>query len=107
MDANIQEDTQSQVHSTVSASQDQLLNSMTTLLDTRLDSRDIQISKQNALMNNTTTTRKCFSQMREVNAEIEGSNLSLANINNAKKKDYRRYGFDQKPTKPHETGRFV
>jgi hypothetical protein len=37
MDANIQEAIQSQVHGVASASQEQLLNSLTTLLDTRLD----------------------------------------------------------------------
>jgi hypothetical protein len=110
MDANIHEAIQSQVHSTVSASQDLLLNSVTTLLDTRLDGfqRKIQETQktmsENQLvqidetMTDTYTFRKIcideqpkhsqkvFVEMREVNAEIIGENLSIANINNAKRK---------------------
>jgi hypothetical protein len=112
MDANIQEAIQSQVHSAVSASQYQLLNSLTTLLNTRLNgfqrkrqetqkaTSESQLGKITETMTETYKFRKrgndeqyihnqkVFVKMREVNAEIpvEGENISPANINSAKRK---------------------
>ncbi|VDI53418.1 Hypothetical predicted protein [Mytilus galloprovincialis] len=110
MDADIQQTIRAEVHNAVQNTQEQLLNNMTTLLESRLDGfqrriqenqkslSDTQIAKIDENMSDTYKFRKrgneeqykhnhkVFVKMREATTEMEADNMSQTNINNAKRK---------------------
>ncbi|CAC5413102.1 unnamed protein product [Mytilus coruscus] len=110
MDADIQQTIRAEVHNAVQNTQEQLLDNMTTLLESRLDGfqrriqenqkslSDTQIAKIDENMSDTYKFRKrgneeqykhnhkVFVKMREANTEMEADNISQTNINNAKRK---------------------
>ena len=111
MDAGIRDTIQAEVHNVVKNTQDQLLNSLTTLLDNRLEGfqkniqdsqkslSDTQLAKIDKSMSDTYKFRKrgneeqykhnqkVFIKMKEVNNQIETDNLSQENVNANKRKN--------------------
>ncbi|CAC5409079.1 unnamed protein product [Mytilus coruscus] len=110
MDADIQQTIRAEVHNAVQNTQEQLLDNMTTLLESRLDGfqrriqenqkslSDTQIAKIDDSLLDTYKFRKrgneeqykhnhkVFVKMREATTEMEADNISQTNINNAKRK---------------------
>ena len=110
MDAGMQDTIQAEVNNAVKNTQDQLLNSLTMLLDNRLEGfqkniqdsqksvSDTQLAKIDESMSDTYKfckrgneeqykhNQKVFIKMKEANNQIETDNLSQENVNATKRK---------------------
>lgn len=110
MDADIRETIQNEVQNAVKSTQDQLLNSLTSLLDTRLDGFQRNIQDNQKALSDTQLTKidenmsdsykfkkrgneeqhkhnqKVFIKMREASGQLDSDNLTQDNISAAKRK---------------------
>ncbi|VDI36147.1 Hypothetical predicted protein [Mytilus galloprovincialis] len=110
MDAELQQVIQTEVQNAVQSTQDQMLNSMTTLLDSRLEGFQKRIQDNQKVLSDTQIARmdesltdsykfrkrgneeqhkhnqKVYAKIREAHAEFETDNLTQSNINSAKRK---------------------
>ena len=110
MDADIRETIQNEVQNAVKSTQDQLLNSLTSLLDTRLDGfqrniqdnqkdlSDTQLAKIDENMSDSYKfkkrenkeqhkhNQKVFIKMREASGQLDSDNLTQDNVSAAKRK---------------------
>ena len=110
MDDDIRETIQNEVQNAVKSTQDQLLNSLTSLLDTRLDGfqrniqdnqkalSDTQLAKIDENMSDSYKfkkrgneeqhkyNQKVFIKMREASGQLDSDNFTQDNINAAKRK---------------------
>ena len=129
MDADIRETNretiQNEVQNAVKSTQDQLLNSMTSLLDTRLDGfqrniqdnqkalSDTQLTKIDENMSNSYKfkkrgneeqhkyNQKVFIKMREASGQLDSDNLTQDNVSAAKRK------ISEVWTETHKISRFL
>ena len=110
MDVELRDTIEKEVHSAVLSTQNQLLNSLTSLLDSRLDGLQRNIQENQKVLSesqlakideNITDTfkfkkmgneeqykhnQKVFAKMREIRNQVETGNVSQENISEARKK---------------------